>query len=128
MPRLFWINDSLDRGEARSASWSGIATAASLQGRGVLSVVRDGRANVDVIAGDWNNQAFGRIVGDVVSAGFADPFAGADAPTLGGGLFAKRIDHILVKHHWSVASAQTLDVGGSDHRPLVIELGPHRGR
>jgi endonuclease/exonuclease/phosphatase (EEP) superfamily protein YafD len=140
MPRLMWIADSIDRGEARHGSWSVIAAAARAQGRTLLTALRtDNGANngddhgdldpvVDVVAGDWNNQAFGHIVGDVIDAGYADPFAGKDVNTFGDGLLAKRIDHIVVTQTLSVSSSSTLLLSGSDHAALVVEIGPRRGR
>jgi endonuclease/exonuclease/phosphatase (EEP) superfamily protein YafD len=129
MPRLLNDTASIDLGDARNGSWSAIAQAARTQGRTLLQVVRAAREAgqpVDAIAGDWNNQPYGRVVGDVVDSGYVDVFATSDRPTFGQGLRAMRIDQVLVQAAHGVRSATVVDPGGSDHAALVVEFGaPH---
>jgi len=131
MPRLFLEADSVDRGEARHASWGGIAAASRAQGRtlreALIAAQRAG-APIDVVAGDWNHQAFGRVVGDVIDSGYVDVLAGDDRPTFGRHLWAKRIDHALVLGTHAVAEARVVPLEGSDHAAIVTAIGPHRGR
>jgi endonuclease/exonuclease/phosphatase family metal-dependent hydrolase len=148
MPRLLNDPASVDLGEARNGSWAEIAQAAREQGRTllqVLSAARDSGASrpnsiensntwrnaeylnsgepFDVVAGDWNNQPYGHVVGDVIEAGYVDPFASSDRPTFGLGLRAMRIDQVLVRAEHGVRSASVVDPGGSDHAALVVEFG-----
>jgi endonuclease/exonuclease/phosphatase family metal-dependent hydrolase len=131
MPRLFLEQDSVDRGEARHGSWREIAAASRAQGRTLLDALHAARragAPIDVVAGDWNHQAFGRVVGDVVDSGYVDVLAGDDRPTFGRNLWAKRIDHALVLGTHAVAEARVVPLLGSDHSAIVTTIGPHRGR
>lgn len=133
MPKLLLLDDSVDRGLARNGPWSLIAQTARAQGLTLRdALIDEGGANgsgaVDVVIGDWNNQPWGRVVGDVKAVGYDDVFGGSGAVTIGHGLLGKRIDLALVHHDLWVRDASILDVVGSDHEALVVELGPWRGR
>ncbi len=126
MPRLLNDPASVDLGHARNGSWAEIAHAAREQGRTLLQVLRAARESgepFDVVAGDWNNQPYGRVIGDVIDSGYLDPFASSDRPTFGQGLRAMRIDQVLVHAAHGVRSATVVDPGGSDHAALVVEFG-----
>ncbi len=127
MPRLLFVHDSVDRGAARTGSWSAIAAGSRSQGR-TLHDVLVSEGDVDLVMGDWNNQPWGRIVGGVKAAGYVDVFGGSGDVTFGDGLIAKRIDLALVRDALWVSEASIRDVAGSDHKALVVNIGPWRGR
>ena len=130
MPRLLFVDDSVDRGAARTGSWSQIAAGSRAQGHALSAVLarETTHDDVDIVLGDWNNQPWGRIVGGVKAAGYVDVFGGSGDVTFGDGLIAKRIDLALVRDALWVSEASIRDVAGSDHKALVVNIGPWRGR
>ncbi len=123
MPKLFAVADSVDRGEAHDGTASEIVTAIREQGRGLAEHLRSLPRPL-IVGGDWNASAWGRIVGDVLDDGFVDALAGSGifARTVGSGLTGRRIDHLLVSDDLRVARAEILEVSGSDHLPIVVDV------
>ncbi len=126
MPRLFFESESVDRGEAHRGSWSVIAAAVWAQGKRLRTVVdHEARAGqpIDVLAGDWNHQAFGRVVGGLVTDGYVDAIARDEGPTFGQLVWAKRIDHVLVHDRVALRGAHIHRLAGSDHATVVVDVG-----
>ena len=73
-----------------------------------------------VLVGDMNAAPESSEVADFMSAGNVQLVGNSNDSTQK--LMNERIDLIFVTPRWQVGSVRTLDVGPSDHRPVVAEL------
>ncbi len=112
---------TIDFDVAHVASWGGLNSA--IRGRQLECVARHVRVSPDphMLTGDFNAppsageiEAFRRASTTLVIAGENLP------PTQR--TMNKRIDYIFADNGWQVRSAQVLDAGPSDHKPVVAEL------
>lgn len=85
-----------------------------------------------VVAGDFNEDPDGRAVTYLTKHGMRRvPTTGPTTwhyETVSSGkthdLLKLDIDHVMVDGHFSARDAHVMDVGASDHRPVVVTIGP----
>ena len=82
-------------------------------------VVATGDLNLSDRMPGYRDLAQGRL--DVMRTGRA---ASTFHKTLVWRLLSFRIDHLVVSPEWGATDAQTLDIGGSDHRAVSARIGP----
>jgi len=82
-----------------------------------------------LVVGDFNEEAGATALGYLADRGLARVDSGETATWEWQGLWKgapvhlkMTLDHVLVDRHWVVRSARVVRGGGSDHRPVVVEL------
>jgi endonuclease/exonuclease/phosphatase family metal-dependent hydrolase len=75
-----------------------------------------------ILAGDINAAPDAEEVAKFMRLGLVAQSLPKPTPTHR--VMEKQLDHILVSRGWRVQSAQVLDDGPSDHRPVLVELAP----
>lgn len=80
-----------------------------------------------VLAGDLNDEPDSETVGQLVRAGLADAVRQAgltDAKTFHALAPVRRIDYVLLSQDLKALSARIPEVWNSDHRPVLVSIGP----
>lgn len=104
------------------AAWGSInAKTRDLQLQCLADHVR-ASAHPFILAGDLNAAPDAEEIRKFLQLGIVSEALATPVPTHK--VMEKQLDHILVSSGWKVRSARVLDEGPSDHRPVLVELGP----
>ncbi|HSP34681.1 MAG TPA: endonuclease/exonuclease/phosphatase family protein [Thermoanaerobaculia bacterium] len=106
---------------AHVASWGGLNS--EIRGRQLDCVARHVRVNryPHVLTGDFNADPSADEIKEFRRASTTLAIAGESLPDTQR-VMKRRIDYIFADLGWQVRNVQVLDVGPSDHRPVIAEL------
>lgn len=103
------------------AAWGGVNSAIRAKQLDCLaSHVRVSRYP-RILAGDFNAPPESTEMSRFIEENTTLQICGADLPPTQR-IMKKRIDYIFADRGWEVRNAQVLDIGPSDHRPVIAEL------